>query len=202
MGETSRREPEIEEILGRDPALCTPEHMDQLEDTSEDIRHYVKSKVRASRSPISGADVEKLVDQAGGLFIWCTTLFKFLGAPGTDYFGEELTYFLQDGSHTAPLASLYGLYDHILRLAARNDQWTRRLRLFLGVIFVTASNRPLSAKTIAKFMADPSFGNEHTPGPSVRDMVEALHAVLYEDAKSLEFGDLAILCKLPDTYII
>lgn len=174
---TSRTEQELIEIFTADNK-CYPVDINTLQQTDSDIRLYSATRLEELKMSLSEKELDLLVAKAGGLFIWCSTFFKYLeddrnrkrvikrilaGDDGRDSFGP-----------------LYSLYDKILESAAKHDHDRRVMRAILGVVYVTSGTQPLSAKGIASFLQKhESFRDEDEE--SVQNTVAALHAVLHED---------------------
>ncbi|TFK66216.1 WD40 repeat-like protein [Pluteus cervinus] len=185
---TSRPEPTITNILR--PALsCESRDINAEEYTTSDIRLYIQTKLESMAemdeiSPFNDDDINRLVDQAAGLFIWCATLFKYI-ANSWDKEGD-LRQFLSGVAKTEPLQQLYALYDKVLDGAVdpeHRQKQTRLLRVILGLILITADNKPLSANALYVFLqSDTQYAVQNAR--LVRTATRSLHAVLYEDNAS------------------
>ncbi|TFK66218.1 WD40 repeat-like protein [Pluteus cervinus] len=183
---TSRPEPTITDILEPAPS-CEARDINVEEYTTSDIRLYTQTKIKSmDMDKIPGFrddDIDRLVDQAGGLFIWCATFFKYMADSKNRK--RDLRQFFSGASKMKPLQRLYALYDQILDGASdpEHQEDTRLLRVILGLIFITADNKPLSARALCTFLqSDAQCADEDED--SVRNATRSLHAVLYEDHAS------------------
>ncbi|TFK66201.1 WD40 repeat-like protein [Pluteus cervinus] len=185
---TSRPEPTITDVLRPAPS-CHARDINAEEYTTSDIRLYIQTKLESMAamdeiSPFNDDDINRLVDQAAGLFIWCATLFKYI-ANSWDKEGD-LRQFLSGAAKTEPLQQLYALYDKVLDGAVHSEhrqKQTRLLRVILGLILITADNKPLSANALCVFLqSDTQYAVQNAR--LVRTATRSLHAVLYEDHAS------------------
>jgi NACHT domain len=119
--------------------------------------------------------IGRLVQNAGGLFIWAATACRFI-YEGRQYAAKRLSMILQESeSITAPQRKLNDIYITVLRNSVGNDyeegeqeELYRTLRQILGSIVLLYS--PLSAISLAKLL-DISEEN-------VEQTLEDLHAIL------------------------
>ncbi|TFK61161.1 WD40 repeat-like protein [Pluteus cervinus] len=183
---TSRPEPTITDILRPAPS-CHARDINAEEYTTSDIQLYTKTKIKSmDMDKIPGFrddDIDRLVKQAGGLFIWSATFFKYMADSKNRK--RDWRQFFSGASKMEPLQGLYALYDEILAGASdpKHPKDTRLLRVILGLLFITADNKPLSAHALCVFLqSDAQYADEDAD--SVRNVTRALHAVLYEDHAS------------------
>lgn len=180
---TSRPESDIREVLDSSTSSsCKSSNLYAEKETGSDIRRYIEAKFSTMNeiTPLDADDVNRLMNQAAGLFIWISTFIKYIADSRNKE--RDLRRFLSGKVQDEPLQQLYILYDSILDgaidLGHQDD--ARVLRAILGLIFVTSNNRPLSAKTLSTFLRfDSRYEDENSN--SVRNATRALHAVLYED---------------------
>lgn len=175
---TSRDEPRIVKAL-RERRRCIARDLGQEEQTESDIRYYIDNRLARLNTTLRADRIDTLVQRAGGLFIWCSALFNYVGG-GDDANGDLQDYF--DNPSVRDEWGLYGLYDNILaRASSGRQQDIRRQRRFLGVVCLVANNRPLPARaTLAIVRANDASLKNATDDLGER-LVGSLHAVLFQD---------------------
>jgi hypothetical protein len=183
---TSRPEEEIRRALTSLASSCTSSDIKDEAQTNEDIRLFIQARMgrltELTNIPLNldPLEIDQLVQQAAGLFIWASTLFKYLELSGNPE--DDLRTFLSGEARQQPLQNLYDLYELILTSAVSHDRSKDVvvLHAILGAIFVTSGNRPLSVGALSRFLrVDSDF--KHESGATVRNRIRGLHAVLYED---------------------
>lgn len=175
---TSRPEPEIRDVLDN---RCVATDINQEEDTAADIELFIRTKLVKLKLTVFDDKVNELVARASGLFIWCSTLFKYLSQSRNPR--RDMHNFLSGSTEQNPLTQLYILYDQILSSAVDmgHQEDVDVLQAVLGIIYVCSSNKPLSANAIAGFLQhNPRFLYEDVE--SVSGLTRKLHAVLYEES--------------------
>lgn len=180
---TSRPELGIYNALTTSDESSMTSNINEDVETTDDIRLFVEMRLHRVGLSLDSNDIDQLVQRAAGLFIWCSTLFKYLETSRNPR--RDLRYFLSGTAKQEPLAQLYVLYDQILKSAVDmgHQQDVHVLHAILGIIYVSASNRPLSAEAMSCFLrCDERYVDED--GDAVRNMARALHAVVYEDAST------------------
>lgn len=163
---------------------CKASDINAEEQTNSDIRRYIEWKlsVMDDMPYLFTEDISRLAAKAAGLFIWISTLFKYLEESLDKE--RDLRQFVMGEVEREPLQQLYALYDRILRDAVPpgHEKKARAISTILGLIFVTADNRPLSAHGLSIILGnDPR--QTYTSVQSVQEATRVLHAVLYEDHK-------------------
>lgn len=146
-----------------------------------DIELFILKKLKDLELAIFNDKVDDLVARSSGLFIWCSTLFKYLARSRNPR--RDMRGFLSGSTERNSLMQLYDLYDQILSSAVDMGHPEDKgiLQTILGIIYVCSGNRPLSAEAIACFLRhDPRFNDEDQV--SVSSLTRALHGVLYEDS--------------------
>lgn len=179
---TSRREPRISDALKS--AGCTITNIEDEPSTRQDIRRYLVEGL--SFLSISPAIIDALVDRAGGLFIWCNTLIKYLRtcADPEGVITQIVTLPSTSTDPDAPngvsgvYADLYKLYGEILQRAVPNQIDEPIARRILGLVMITTETQPISCAAISSFL--------RAKVTTVETIVKWMHAVLYvdEDAQS------------------
>lgn len=121
-----------------------------------------------------------LVKQAGGLFIWCRTIFEYLrDALDKKLLLDEL---LSGQTQDEFLKPLYGLYNRILASAVgQRESDMSFTRAMLLVIYVAARNRPLSVDGIMSMLRGHKL-HARFSAEAAGTVVKKLHAVLYVDS--------------------
>lgn len=174
---TSRDEGSIRDGFGAS-SLCQRIDINDIGDVDSDIRLFTEQKLDELKLDRAYADA--LTRKAGGLFIWSSTIFKFL----KDYHNPktELVNSLQDNTESParPLERLHKLYDKVLEVIPYESSAPRVVHRVLVIVHVSSTTTPLSAAAIAAFLqTDPDFRDEDAE--SVERIINALRAVLYED---------------------
>ncbi|KAF7799709.1 hypothetical protein EIP86_010951 [Pleurotus ostreatoroseus] len=174
---TSRDEPSIRNIFTMNTD-CIQCNIDQEPAVDDDIRRYIISQADILELQLSTEEVAQLVKRAEGLFIWCSTLFKYLSTRLVAR--TALEPFLSGDEKHGSWDQLFQLYDRVLDSAVGDPEDMSFMRTFLGIVNAAASNRPLSAKAIVSFMHDQDMHKGHHE-EHARAVVKKLHAVLYVD---------------------
>lgn len=170
---TSRIVEEIRAVFVAD-GQCTVANVSEEAQNNVDIRRYIMAKLEEMDISLPKEVIDMLVKQASGLFIWCSTLFKYVEESMDprellERLASERPPPRADGSY----GWLYKLYDHILSAAVTTDDGRTLMVNILSIISVSSSNQPLSAVAIASFL-------RRKVGP-IRKVLLALNAVLSED---------------------
>ena len=149
------------------------------------VRHlYVMDKSKTLELSLSTIQAEALVKQATGLFIWCSTLFKYLERSDNPIY--DLSRFVSGANARQPLEQLYVLYDSVVASAAEGTSKDLQ-QAILGIVFVSSNNRPLSARAISVLLTSQA-AYERGSEDAVRRVTQRFHAVLYESGASLGGG--------------
>lgn len=152
--------------------------------TNSDIRLYIGEKLRTINGVPTPdtSDVDNLVIQAAGHFIWCSTVARYL--ENSADVESALQQFLSTEVQGTPIQRLYSLYDAILADISSSDHGIDAcmLHTVLGFISVTAGNRFLTTHVISTFLrSDHRYEQNEDIHSMVEDMTQALKPVLYED---------------------
>lgn len=166
---TSRREPKISEALKS--ADCIMTNIEDESSTPDDIRRYITHELFSLS--LAPEIIEALVRRAAGLFVWCSTLLKFVlrSADPKARINQVLA------TSTAPAATkgvykeLYKLYDDILRLAVQVEEDGPLAKDVLGLVLISSETRLLTCAAMAYFL-DVSLS-------AVETVVDWMHAVLH-----------------------
>ena len=160
-------------------------HRYRLQDVNEEeIRHDIATYINANLpDPLDRSQVEALVELSGGLFIYATTVVKYLETCGRSEQHVFLAELLPTANSSTPqslsdatsFTLLDTLYLQVLRQAFRmftpqTPKWTDRLRI-LHTFLCTAD------RTSTSVIADLLFTSDYTD--VAEKLLLALHAVLY-----------------------
>lgn len=172
---TSRKEPRIEQVFTAQGSKCMMSTINHEPNTDADIRLYVTAKMSAlaSRVQVTPAIIDALVARAAGLFIWCSTFFKFLENSLDPEGTLEAVLSESEEGDTGVYDELYRLYDQVLAFAIVNKADQPFVRNILELVFISSTNQPLSCDAIASFL--------QRRVTAVHTVIKALHAVLYEE---------------------
>lgn len=78
---TSRNNDEVLNVF-RDSSTCLTVDINEEEQTDADIGRFVEIKLAQLRCPLPMETHRRIVERAAGLFIWCSTVFRFIeGCP-------------------------------------------------------------------------------------------------------------------------
>ncbi|KAI0339642.1 WD40 repeat-like protein [Trametopsis cervina] len=176
---TSRTEPEIRAVFQDASEECVVVDINREATIRSDIYQYVLFNLRLLQIEISEDQVRTIVARAGGLFVWCSTVFKYLGESSDPE--THLDLFINGPDFYDPIQQLRALYDRILDAVTTLPHDVRLMRTILAVVFIAATNHPLSTAAIAELLhhKDRFSG---TTERAVRNIVGRLHAVIYQDA--------------------
>lgn len=167
---TSRREPKIVEVLKA--AGCTVTNIEDEASTADDIRRYITHEL--SDLCLSAETIDRLVERAAGLFIWCSTLIRFIrqsiNPKGT------IERVLSTTSENSPTMEgvhkdLYNLYSEVLRLAVPNEVEKPLMWDVLLLVFISSETSPLPTTIMSAFLG--------VDLPVVQNVIKQLHAVLF-----------------------
>jgi len=169
-------------------------HRYRLQDVNEEeIRHDIATYINANLpDPLDRLQVEALVELSGGLFIYATTVSKYLETCGRSEQQVFLAELLSTANSSTPqslsdatsFTLLDTLYLQVLRQAFRlftpkTQKWTDRLRI-LHTFLCTAD------RTSTSVIADLLFTSDYTD--VAEKLLSHLHAVLYtEDGRVLAY---------------
>lgn len=183
---TSRAEPAIRNVFAED--VCVRCNINKESGTDDDIRKYIERQVEKLEFKLSPPQVGELVKRAEGLFIWCSTLFRYLGARLAPARRETLEFFLS-GEHqrSGSWVELYRLYEKVLESAVKDVEDKAFMDSILTIINIAARNRPLSSKAIISFL---HASGQHGARSEVhaQAVFQELHAVLYVDQSTTGHG--------------
>jgi hypothetical protein len=169
-------------------------HRYRLQDVNEEeIRHDIATYINANLpDPLDRSQVEALVELSGGLFIYATTVVKYLETCGRSEQQVFLAELLPTANSSTPqslsdatsFTLLDTLYLQVLRQAfcmftPQTPKWADRLRI-LHTFLCTAD------RTSTSVIADLLFTSDYTD--VAEKLLSYLHAVLYtEDGRVLAY---------------
>lgn len=149
--------------------------------TSADIRLFIEEQSGKLKLGLSPHQIDSFQAKAAGLFIWCTTVFRFIQESKERW--DTVDDILKDqppNPEDNPHAPLYFLYLRVLSSAASRAQDKELMELILSIILITATRQPLSAVA----MADLLYPSEEREGLRrkriwVENVVKSLFAIVY-----------------------
>jgi hypothetical protein len=146
--------------------------------TDQDIELYISSQSEALGLQLSEDETRVLVQRAEGLFVWCSTLFRYLSGQA-DVRGALNKVLSGDRQH-GPFAQLYTLYRQVLESAVENPEDMASLRTVLTMVSLTSVHHPLSVTAISSFLSGYRRCLVETSGEiPVRDLLKRMPAILY-----------------------
>lgn len=177
---TSRRESDIDGVLGSHMVIYRIDINSEKWNTDEDIRRFIKAEMKRLKLGHLSKLETPLVERASGLFVWCTTLFRYVERCGNKemVLRSALTSPL---SSNEPLASIYDLYHYIISssIPCHYTDDKELAHKILGVILVATSRRPLSITAMSELI------DMKKRCSWVTTITRRLHAILYEDPDML-----------------
>lgn len=150
-------------------------------DAESDIKLYTRSSLK-DLIDISGLNpswltedtVQQLTNLASGLFIWTSTMMKFV-RDQLDM--DDAMGLILSGADKAE-ASLDNLYIKVIESCTSGDKNLMLVKSVLGIVSITARNRPLSVDGLYDFLQ--GTGKQVSKGTLVV-VINRLRSVLYED---------------------
>ena len=138
---TSRLEPKIRAGFATFESSVLSIDINVESQTSSDIRQFILNKSSTLDIKLQDDQIDALVKQAAGLFIWCSTLFKYLEASSDPLYDLDL--FVSGAEIQEPMQQLYGLYDEIISSSIKQGT-SKDISLrhgILGIVAVSSGNR-------------------------------------------------------------
>lgn len=152
---TSRPELDIREVFT--DATSAVHRIDINEEkwnSSADIRVFVEAQSAKLKLRLSPEQIDRFQAKACGLFIWCTTVFRYIAESKESR--TDLVANILEGhplnSNDNPHAPLYLLYQRVLDSAVSRASDREMMESVFSVIFVAATRRPLSTNAIADIL--------------------------------------------------
>lgn len=175
--------------------MCHSMDISKIGQVDGDIRFYANWKLRELRKKLEEDDeievlneeqifayTEGLSKKAGKLFIWISTVFRYLDKSTNPIRDIKKLLSGDDRRPTVePLQPLYDLYDKVLEAAPFNGYDLKLMHHILEVVFITASTSPLSIRAIAAILQEKSEEDIMT---SATKIIHSLRAVVYEDEEN------------------
>lgn len=182
---TSRPESDIVGVLegsSHDTRVYDISINDERWGTSADIRLFIEAKSKELNLNLSPDQVDRFQEKASGLFIWCTTVFRYIeeskessSCTVADVLEEH-----PPDSKDNPHAPLYSLYQHVLNSAVSRARDKELMDTVIGVVFVASSRKPLSVTAITKILFSSERGkNVKEKEAWVNNIVKSLFAIFY-----------------------
>ncbi|KAH8119573.1 hypothetical protein DFH11DRAFT_453991, partial [Phellopilus nigrolimitatus] len=151
-------------------------------DARQDIYTFTELQIKAILEPdskwLQEENVRALSDRAAGLFIWISTVARFIA---DEYEKETALQEILLGTFSAadgPEVALDELYSFVLRGIKGSGRNQKLLNTVLGVIVSTARNRPLPVSGIFDLLPSVLFSSQ----PAVQAILKDLQSVLYKDS--------------------
>ncbi|KAI5117934.1 hypothetical protein M0805_009442 [Coniferiporia weirii] len=178
---TSRPLPEFQRVFGEKSIGCraldinTEIGYDRIQ---EDILQYTRYCARKYRLEIGEREILALTSKASGLFIWTSTVFKFIDMQINKR--RAIDNVLIATSLGSPEAELDCIYAAVVQNASAGHDNAEIVKYVLGIITCTAKNEPLSENALVHFLSnvEPERGIDQV---ALKEMVDRLQAVLYRD---------------------
>lgn len=174
---TSRLLPEFEEVFLKDADqfqfLDINTEID-LEEVHGDILQYMRYRVR--NFGLTEGEILALAARASGLFIWTSTVFRFIGMQH-DKKGAVSSISLSSLMDSQE-AELDKVYTTVINAASASPENTKVVKAILGFVVCTARNRPLPESALVQFLV---VVEQNVTLKVVEETIDFLQAVLYRD---------------------
>ncbi|THH05545.1 hypothetical protein EW145_g4721 [Phellinidium pouzarii] len=173
---TSRSLPEIRQNFVQDALNHQSLDISTQSDDNElqlDILQYTRHC--AKNLMLSDNQIYSFALKASGLFIWTSTVFKFIFSQRDKHRAVESV--LSPASPGHHESDIDKLYTTVIWSASEGVDNARVVKSVLGVIFSTAKNRPLPEDALVHFLSDIDVN-------TLKDTIDCLQAVLYRDSKN------------------
>lgn len=149
--------------------------------TSNDIRLFMQSRSEQLKLDLSEDTIERLQEKASGLFIWSSTVFRYIEESKESRSGvvDNILKGRPLNSSDNPYAPLYLLYQQVLDSAVSRASDRQLMESILSVVYVAATRRPLSANAIADILYPDEEGEERKKKREwVENIIKSLLSIL------------------------
>lgn len=178
---TGRPEPEIvDTFTDTTSAIHRIDISDEEWETPAEIRLYVEAQSAKLKLGLSPDQVERFQAKAFGLFIWCSTVFRFIQE------SRERSGIVDDILKDSPpdekddiRTPLYNLYQRVLASAVSRLHDRKLMESILSIIFVTATHQPLSAEAITDVLYPSEGDGLKRKRDWVKNVIRSLFAIIY-----------------------
>lgn len=178
---TSRHESDIADVFADDNTVRRIDINADEWKTSADIRLFIEDKSKQLKLNLSPDQAKRFQEKASGLFIWCTTVFRYIEDSKQDRTSlvEDILKDQMPDSEDNPHAPLYLLYQRVLDSTVSRASDRKLMESVLSVIYVAATRRPLSTNAIADILYQRK-GEEHKGNRTwVANIIESLLSIVY-----------------------
>ncbi|KAI5120081.1 hypothetical protein M0805_002642 [Coniferiporia weirii] len=148
-----------------------------------DILQYTKHC--AKNISLTDNQIEAFASRASGLFIWTSTVFKFIGAQINKQ--KAIQTILSQGSMGSAEAELDKVYIAVLQSAAMGPENAQIIKSVIGLVVCISKNRPLPENVLLEFLT--AIENDMDL-LMLKETIDRLQAVLYRDASNDMFPEL------------
>ena len=148
---TSRREPDIVASLDVGPDVHRIDINSIVWKVNDDIQHFIQEEMKRIKLDHLPELESQLVERASGLFIWCTTLFRYVEEDGDK---ETALRSVLSSPNNESLTPIYDLYRHVITSAIPPDHPndSQLMHKILGIVLATAGRRPVSITAMSELM--------------------------------------------------
>lgn len=161
-------------------------------DSDDDIKLYTRTSLKElvddfdlDRSWWTEETIDQLSKLAAGLFIWISTMIKYVRNRVDKDGAMEL---VLSGKAATAESSLDDLYRKVIESSGSDSDDLASTKVVLEIISITARNRPLSIEGLFDFLQ--ATGNKVSQG-TLKTVINRLRSVLYEDASK---GNVLRVC--------
>lgn len=173
---SSRREPDIVDALDTGPDVHRIDINSRDWKANDDIRRFIQAEMKRVKLDHLPELESPLVERASGLFIWCTTLFRYVEKSG-DKETVLRSVLASPSSSNKSLTHIYDLYRYVVASAVPPGypDDSELMHKILGTVLATAGCQPVSITAMSELI------NLKEKYEWVATITRRLHAILYED---------------------
>ncbi|KAI5117028.1 hypothetical protein M0805_001544 [Coniferiporia weirii] len=171
---TSRPLAEFPEVFSKCKTLSISSELDDTQ-VQDDILRYTRHLAGRLSVQIGEDQIGALVAKASGLFIWTSTVFKYIR---DQYDVQEAIEDILSSSAGEHETALVSMYTTVIDSACGGQRKTEIIKTILGIIACTAKYRPLPESAFIHFLSSQgyTFGQN-----TLTTIINSLQSVLYRD---------------------
>ncbi|KAI5123843.1 hypothetical protein M0805_009135 [Coniferiporia weirii] len=185
---TSRTFPEFQDVFLRSGVECEDLDISMLGDelVRRDILEYTIHCAKKYKVNITEEQISAFAEKASGLFIWTSTVFKFISMQRRKH--KAIESILSSTPANTQEAELDQMYTAVVKNASVGLDNLQVVKAVLGVLFCTAKNRPLPEHALIHFITGLV---EDINIEDLENTIDSLQSVLYRDESQ---GDIIRVC--------
>ncbi|KAI5117200.1 hypothetical protein M0805_004970 [Coniferiporia weirii] len=176
---TSRTLPELEEVFVQAGSGCEILDVNASfghNEVERDILQYTRHCAKSSRVKLGEEQIKLLAMKASGLFIWITTVFKFISKQLNKQ--KAISSILSSSSAGSPEAELDQVYTTVIQGISAGEDNMKIVKMILSLVACISKNRPLPENALLQFLPETELQIEQDV---LKETVDSLQAVMYRD---------------------